>query len=57
MNFKIQSDQPRITRNALKNQIFDLFTKSFSGHKDEDEDDLVNKSKIWFFKAFCVILD
>ena len=57
MNFKIQSDQPRITRNALKNQIFDLFTKSFSGHKDEDEDDLVNKSKIWFFKAFRVILD
>ena len=31
--FKIQSDQPRITRNALRNQIFDLFTKSLSGHK------------------------
>ena len=28
--FKIQSDQPRITRNALKSQIFDLFTKSSS---------------------------
>ena len=28
MNFKIQSDQPRITRNALKSQIFDLLTKS-----------------------------
>ena len=31
MYFKIQSDQPRITQNALKSQIFDLFTKSFSG--------------------------
>ena len=30
--FKIQSDQPRITRNALKCQISDLFTKSLSGH-------------------------
>ena len=28
-----KSDQPRITRNALKSQIFDLFTKSSSGHK------------------------
>ena len=28
MYFKIQRDQPRITRNALKNQIFHLFTKS-----------------------------
>ena len=27
MYFKIQIDQPRITRNALKSQIFDLFTK------------------------------
>ena len=25
--FKLQSDQPRITRNALKSQIFDLFTE------------------------------
>ena len=25
--FKFQSDQPRITRNALKSQIFDLFTE------------------------------
>ena len=33
MHFKIQSDQLRITRNALKSQIFDLFTKSSSGHK------------------------
>ena len=33
MYFKIQSDQPRITQNALKIQIFDLFTKSSSGHK------------------------
>ena len=33
MYFKIQSDQPRITRNALKSQIFDLFTKSSSGYK------------------------
>ena len=41
MYFKIQSDQPRITRNDSKSQIFDLFTKSsISG------DDLVNKSKI-----------
>ena len=30
---KIQSDPPRTTRNALKRQIFDLFTKSSSGHK------------------------
>ena len=29
MYFKIQSDQPRITRNALKSQIFDLL--AFSG--------------------------
>ena len=27
MYFQIQSDQPRITRSALKSQIFDLFTK------------------------------
>ena len=27
------SDQPRITRNALKSQVFDLFAKSSSGHK------------------------
>ena len=33
MYFKIQSDQLRITRNALKSQIFDLFTKSSSGYK------------------------
>ena len=33
MYFKIQSDQPRKTRNALKSQIFDLFTKSSSGHE------------------------
>ena len=34
MYFKIQpSDQPRITRNALKSQVFDLFAKSLSGHK------------------------
>ena len=32
MNFKIQSDQPSLTRNALKCQIFNLFTKSSSGH-------------------------
>ena len=31
--FKTQSDQPRITWNALKSQIFDLFTKSSSVHK------------------------
>ena len=31
--FKIQSDQPRITQNVLKSQIFDLFTKLLSGHK------------------------
>ena len=34
MYFKTQSDQPRITRSALKSQIFDLFTKSSSGHKE-----------------------
>ena len=34
MYFKIQpSDQPRIKRNALKSQVFDLFAKSLSGHK------------------------
>ena len=33
MYFKIQSDQLRITQNALKSQIFDLFTKSSSGYK------------------------
>ena len=33
MCFKIQSDQPRIKRNALKSQIFDLFAKSSSGYK------------------------
>ena len=32
MYFKIQSDQPRITRNALKSQIANLFTTS-AGHK------------------------
>ena len=31
--FKIQSYQPRMTRNAVESQIFDLFTKSSSGHK------------------------
>ena len=34
MFFKFQSDQPRITQNALRSQIFDLFTKSSSGHKE-----------------------
>ena len=29
MYFKIQSDQPRITPNALKSQSFDLLTKSY----------------------------
>ena len=38
MYFKIQHDQPRITQNALKSQIFNLFIKSLSGHKK-------NKSK------------
>ena len=33
MYFKIQIDQPRITQNALKSRIFNLFTKSSSGHK------------------------
>ena len=37
ISFKIQSDQPRITGNALKSQfiisISDLFSKSSSGHK------------------------
>ena len=28
----VQDDQPRITRNALKGQILDLFTKLSSGH-------------------------
>ena len=32
MYFKIQRDQPRITRIALKSQIFDLFPKSSSEH-------------------------
>ena len=32
MYYKIQSDQPRITQNVIKSQIFDLFTKSLSGH-------------------------
>ena len=34
MDFKIRSDQPRITRNPLKSQIFNSFTKSLSGHKE-----------------------
>ena len=33
MYLKIQSNQPRITRNALNSQIFYLFTKSLSGHE------------------------
>ena len=33
MYFKIQGDQTRMTRNALKSQMFDLFTKLLSGHK------------------------
>ena len=33
MHFKIESDQPRIIRNALKSQILDLFTKSSSRNK------------------------
>ena len=33
MYYKIQNDRSRITRNALKSQIFDLYTKSSSGHK------------------------
>ena len=33
MYTEIQSDQTRITRNALKSQIFDSFTKSSSGHQ------------------------
>ena len=33
MYFKIQNDQPRITQNALKSQIFNLFSRSSSGHK------------------------
>ena len=32
MYLKTQSDQPRITRNALNSRIFDLFTKLLSGH-------------------------
>ena len=33
MYTEIQSDQTRITQNALKSQIFDSFTKSSSGHQ------------------------
>ena len=33
MYFEIQSYQPRIAQNALKSQIFELFTKPSSGHK------------------------
>ena len=33
MYFKIQSDELRITRHVLESQIFDLYTKSLSGHK------------------------
>ena len=32
MYFKIQSDQPKITQNALKSRIFDSFTKPSSGY-------------------------
>ena len=32
MYFKIQSDQAKITQNALKIRIFDSFTKPSSGH-------------------------
>ena len=56
MCFKIQSDQPRIKQNALKSRIFDLFTKSSSGFYLCPDDDLENKSKIWLFRAFRVIL-
>ena len=37
MHFKIQSDRPRMTRNVLKSQIFDLFSKSSSGHKKKSK--------------------
>ena len=50
MYFKIQSDQPRITRNVVKSQLFDLFIYLCP------DDDLVNKSKIRLYKAFSVIL-
>ena len=43
MYFKIQSDHPKITQNALKDLIC-------------PDNDLVNKLKIRLFKAFCVIL-
>ena len=33
MYLEIQSYQPRVIRNALKSQIFELFTKSSPGHK------------------------
>ena len=33
MYFKIQIDQPIISRNPLKSQIFNLIDKSPSGHK------------------------
>ena len=33
MYFKIQSDQTRITRNALKSWLFDLLIKSSLEHK------------------------
>ena len=49
MYFKIQSDQPRITRNVVKSQLFDLFIYLCP------DDDLVNKS-IRLYKAFSVIL-
>ena len=37
MHFKIQSDRPRMTRNVLKSQIFDLFSKPSSGHKKKSK--------------------
>ena len=42
---KIQSDQPRVTQNAFKKLKFYLCS----------DDDLVNKSKIWFFKKHFVL--
>ena len=46
MYFKIQSDQPKITQNALKSRIFDSFTKPSSGHIQQKLDFL--KSLVLF---------
>ena len=45
MYFTIESDQPRITRNALKNQIFDLLNHRQDINKIQFKTTLLYKFK------------